>query len=149
MSDLDLDRLVAEKVMGWDVHYRLPAGERPSHEGVEHWRDHRNNTIYLPGQWSPATSEEAAFDVVRQMRSDGFSFKLWQPNDGFYETPTEPMVGAVASFICSRGPCEKHGNPHHNHHGAYDVEGKALCLVICKAALVAMKVIPEQTEIAG
>lgn len=140
MSDLDLDRLVAEKVMGWDVHYRLPAGERPSHEGVEHWRDHRNNTIYLPGQWSPTTSEEAAFEVVRKMRSDGFSFKLWQPHLYFGDNPVKAADDAVVSFICSSGPCERHGNKLENHHGAYDVDGETLCLAICKAALVALEV---------
>lgn len=141
---IDLDRLVAEKVMGWDVHFKLKPGERPLHEGEEHFRDPQNNTIYLPGQWSPSTSEEAALDVVRKMRGDGFSFKLWQPSTKGPELIRDRRQSTVVSFICGAGPCAEHGNPHHTHHGAYDIEGATLSMAVCRAALLAMKVITEE-----
>jgi hypothetical protein len=141
MTNREIDKLIAEKVMGWDVHYMLPFGERPSHEGVAHFKDHVNNTIYLPGQWTPSESEEAAFEVVAKLRKDGFSFKLWQPNIGPHLAPFGSLTDAKVSFICALGPCEKHGNNDYNHHGAYDVEAITVPLAICNAALVALKII--------
>lgn len=79
-----------------------------------------------------------AMSVVGQMRGDGFSFKAWQPASPGHDHPFMDG-GAVVSFVCSSGPCEKHGNPNHNHHGAYDVQDETLPLAICKAALIALK----------
>ncbi len=73
------------------------------------------------------------WDVVERMRKDGFSFTLWQPGD-------REGIQAVVSFICSKGPCEKHDNFHHNHHGAYDVEAETAPLAVCLAALKALKI---------
>lgn len=83
-----------------------------------------------------SNDEGVAFDlVVRHLRCDGFSFKLWQPA---CETGSEM---AKVSFICSRGPCPKHKNHRNNHHGAYEVESDTVAMAICKAALIAKKVI--------
>lgn len=45
---------------------------------------------------------------------------------------------AVVSFVCSKGPCEKHGNPYHNHHGTYNIVANTLPLAICRAAILAL-----------
>lgn len=79
-----------------------------------------------------------AMEVVEKMRADGFSWKAWQPatEDG---QPVTYSYGAVVSFVCSKGPCPKHGNPHQNHHGAYDVSAETLPMAICRAALIALR----------
>lgn len=89
-----------------------------------------------------------AMEVVEKMRGDGFSWKAWQPST---EPSTEPYNAgepplAVVSFVCSTGPCLKHGNPHCNHHGAYDVHEGTLPLAICKAALIALGKLPVQEQ---
>jgi hypothetical protein len=89
-----------------------------------------------------STDLVAAFEVVRKMQDDGFSFKLWQPSRG----PGITGDCSVVSFICGRGPCPKHGNPLNNHHGAYDVDAESIELAICKAALIALKVIPAERK---
>lgn len=74
----ELDALVAEKVMGWDVHFRLKLGERPHHEGREHLRDPEHNTVYLPEQWCPSSDITAAFEVVSKV---GIGLTLhWVPD---------------------------------------------------------------------
>lgn len=74
-----------------------------------------------------------AWAVVERMRADWFSFKGWQPSKDRHDH-------AVVSFICGAGPCPRHGNPHQNHHGAYDVEAETFPLAIARAALVALKI---------
>lgn len=78
-----------------------------------------------------------AMEVVEKMRADGWSWKAWQPSLDDLQVPTD--AGAVVSFICHYGPCEKHGNPHCNYHGACDVRADTLPLAICKAALLALR----------
>lgn len=80
-----------------------------------------------------------AMEVAEKMRADGFNFKAWQPASEPYNAGDPPLEHAIVSFVCSMGPCEKHGNPHCNHHGAYDVQADTLPLAICKAALLALR----------
>lgn len=122
----ELDALVAEKVMGWsavknkngysEVDYALMGGGLMSRDSG----------------WSPSENLEHIWDVVDQMRKDGFSFTCFQPSS-FRNT-------TIVSFICPMGPCEKHGNPNSTHHGAYDVEAETAPLAVCRAALMALKV---------
>lgn len=85
-----------------------------------------------------------AMEVTDKMRADGFNWKAWQPAT---EDAASPFVhGAIVSFVCSRGPCPKHGNPRQNHHGAYDVEGETLPMAICKAALIALGKLPSEEK---
>lgn len=65
-----LDRMVAHLVMGWDVDYRLPAGERPAHDGVAHFYDKSTRTLYLPEQWCPSSNPEQALQVLRHLQSE-------------------------------------------------------------------------------
>lgn len=89
--------------------------------------------------WSPSTHIAEAMEVADRMRNDWFSFKAWQPSKMPYNPGDPPLEIAVVSFICGMGPCTRHGTTHHNHHGAYDVEGETLPMAICKAALIALK----------
>lgn len=83
----------------------------------------------------------SAMEVVEKMRADSFSFKVFQPTKG----PEDPLLGhAVVSFVCGWGPCEKHGNPHYNHHGAYNIAAETLPMAICKAALIALGKLPSE-----
>jgi len=69
----DLDALIAETVMGWDIHFSDP-GFRG---GLPHWRDPENSTLYGPGNWSPSTDIEAAWKVVEKLRSYSFDFDFF------------------------------------------------------------------------
>jgi hypothetical protein len=90
-----------------------------------------------------STDIRNAFIVVEHMRKDGYAFRLTRHAH-------DPVVEhrAVVSFVCSSGPCEKHGNKAHNHHGAYDVEAPTSEQAICLAALTAVNaprvMVPEQ-----
>ena len=90
-------------------------------------------------EWRPSVRLDHALEVVHRMREDAFSFKAWQPSKTPYNEGDPPVEIAVVSFICSTGPCPRHGTTHHNHHGAYDIEGETLPMAICKAALIALK----------
>ena len=136
MSEIDVkigpghefDIIVAEKVMGW-TDWRIWPPDQPA--------------VKPPGEnsrpFSPSTEISAAMEVVARMRNDWFSFKAWQPSKMPYNPGDPPLEIAVVSFICGMGPCTRHGTTHHNHHGAYDVEGETLPMAICKAALIALK----------
>lgn len=128
----ELDRLVAEKVMGWSV-----KEDAQGYSEIDRALMGGGMMSRYQG-WSPSRNPEDIWDVVDRMRSDGFSFSLWQPGD-------REGMQAIVSFICSKGPCEKHGNPHHNHHGAYDIEAESAPLAVCLAALKALKVTGESS----
>lgn len=80
-----------------------------------------------------STEIRDAFLIVEHLRKDGYAFRLTQHAH-------DPVVDhrAVVSFVCSSGPCEKHGNVAQNHHGAYDVEAPTSEQAICLAALTAV-----------
>ena len=60
----ELDALIAEKVMGWDVHHR-----EPGFVLGEVWRDPAHSTLYRAGQWCPSSDWSAAFEVVNSIKS--------------------------------------------------------------------------------
>lgn len=72
----DLDALLAEKVMGWDIHYRLKPGERPNNEGREHFFDPVKRTLYLPEQWCPSSNREQAFEVLDHLVSEDWRLEI-------------------------------------------------------------------------
>lgn len=144
----ELDALVAEKVMNyrweqWETGHGLFAPD-----GTKVAKRFKTNRMRLELAPSPGAEcvptrplEEFssdisdAMDVKEKMRKDGFNFSMFESAAGFIRV----------SFICSSGPCEKHGNFQHNHHGAYDVEAKTAPLAICRAALAALKVSLEKS----
>lgn len=133
LTNEQIDRLVAEKVMEW-VHCATAGWWN---QIIPHRRDGRYQTgkvIQAPGNedipvWSPSSNISHAWEVSEKMRADGYTcFKLECP--GFDNW--------LASFICSLGPCKRHGTTTDNHHGSYDVEAMTACRAICEAALKAV-----------
>jgi hypothetical protein len=145
----ELNHLVATKVVGtklvkgiwaywrhapelWEaydpkVHRQYLAG---TEENLPLVYQHDENFL-SPHPLPYSTDLACALRVVDFMRKDGFSFKLWQPSAEIGSDLT------IVSFVCGHGPCEKHGNPRHNHHGAYDVEAETLPVAVCVAAVMA------------
>jgi hypothetical protein len=82
-----------------------------------------------------STDIKDAFLVVTAMREQGFAFRVLQMAVDPALTITDH---AIVDFVCSSGPCERHGNKQQNHHGAYHVEGKTIEQAICLAALKAL-----------
>ena len=68
MTNEEINKLVAEKVMGWDVNF-MSARELHGKKRL-HWRDHENSTIYLPEQWCPSENDEVAMQVVDKILSN-------------------------------------------------------------------------------
>ena len=68
----ELDALVAEKVMGWDVKYSDPTFRNDE----IHWRDPFNKTIYRVGEWSPSSNIAAAWEVVKKMALAQYQVRL-------------------------------------------------------------------------
>jgi Phage ABA sandwich domain len=60
MNLREIDRLVAEKVMGWE------AGK------------------YAYGSWFPTTNIADAWKVVEKLSKDGFEFQVWREKNGKY-----------------------------------------------------------------
>ncbi len=120
----EFDALIAQKVMGWRPGI-MPRGTEAWFTSPEgDWK----TANWIPRKdFQPSLQIADAWQVVVRMNEEGFSFHFFQLN----------KEGASVSFICGRGPCPQHGNPHHNHHGAYDIEASTAPLAICLAALEA------------
>lgn len=160
----ELDILVLSKILGWD----FPSDEKvqsmlEKHRLLNRWKKNASKEYRVPvggirvldevvyaraiqsgGKYTwkfdvemPSRDLKHAFMVVEAMRKDDFSFSLRQ-----FALPGTGRHHATVSFICNYGPCPKHPwNQANNHHGAYDVEAETIPLAICKAALIAKKVI--------
>ncbi len=89
MTPQEGDKLVAEKVMGWDVNFM--AARDPGSEQRLHWKDCENSTLYLPEQWCPSESREAAMDVVEKILSD------WKNEVEIHATACAPNDGVLWS----------------------------------------------------
>ncbi len=63
-----LDRMVAERVMKWDVNF-VDKGFR---EGRVQWRDPWNNCIYSPDQFCPSGNIADAWQVVEKLLENGW-----------------------------------------------------------------------------
>lgn len=138
----DLDVLVAEKVLGCKV-----VRYSKTSAGCECPRYTHGSSSSSDELKSYSKDLRDAWDIVDKMRADWFSFKMWQPSNAHYEPGQKVTDNAVVSFICSAGPCPKHGTKTHNHHGSYDIWGMTLPLAICMAALVAVKAVPAPKEV--
>lgn len=156
----DTDERVAAEVFGWRWYSQRgkaglnPNGERvfhfafPNYNPPSHWKNVVDDKPtgkgkeYLTdmGMARYSTDVAAAWSVVERMREDGFNFTL----NAF--TPDGYGGGCQVSFVCNKGPCEKHGNPHHNWHGATDVEAATFPEAVCKAALAAVTPNPQRAR---
>lgn len=114
-----LDRLVAEEVMGWDTHFRLKPGERPAHEGEEHFRDPVNSTLYLPDQWCPSSDSEQSQKVLAELLSEH-----WDCEVTITISRGSPEDDKTYDVLIRQGPDE----------GRASVE-YSMELAICKAAV--------------
>jgi len=86
MTNQELDRLAAEKAMGW--HMGALVGE-PA------WLDQSNTIIYFCADWHPSTNREQAMMLLDKMGAEqyalcknppefrsGYSFDFWRRCDG-------------------------------------------------------------------
>jgi hypothetical protein len=111
----ELDERIGLEIMGWKL-------QSSRFVGLCYLVDDRKTVRY------PSQRIDDAFLVVERMREDGYdSFKLACYSGKW-----------VAEFYCGKGPCERHGWPHENYHGAKEEAGTAP-LAIALAALAAMK----------
>lgn len=126
----ELDALVAHHVYGHQV---LLADGRPT-------------SLYFGGDTEPlpAYSSDPAhlLSVVTRMRQNGFWFTASLP-------PAEASLPSYArvSFICSRGPCERHGSFQQRAHGAFEVEGVSFTHAAALAAVIAKGGLPHPKEL--
>lgn len=67
---MDLDRWIAENVMGWVPH------------GDWCYENHPDNVLILSSDWHPTRNIQQAFEVVEKMREDGYGFALELPMSG-------------------------------------------------------------------
>lgn len=63
---MSIDKLVAEKVMGW----------RPHPDGPAWWQDSEGATQSKISTWSPSTNHNDAWEMVEAMKARGFRLKL-------------------------------------------------------------------------
>lgn len=70
MSDDELNRLIAEKVMGWHV---------GGYGGEPYWLNGKGMHAWPIDDWQPTQDIAQAWQVVERMRQLGFDFELqWQ-----------------------------------------------------------------------
>lgn len=126
----ELDRLVAEKVMGWPW-YALAAHEPGSRPYPHCYTDQGRNRLYVyDGEdnhvFSPSTDIARAWQVVEKMYEHGLSVTVCRWH---CEQPSRVQV------LKSRSPCMACERSH-----ADDVEvyGPTTPLAICRAALAAL-----------
>jgi hypothetical protein len=114
----ELDALVAEKVMGWDIHFKDPE----LRGGKEHWRDHERSTNWLPEQWCPSSDISAAWEVLEKVQD----------------------VGSLERFGGFGWRCEVHSvSPNFVDCAA---EGDTAPLAICRAALKAVSLTQQPSK---
>ena len=113
----ELDRLVAEKVMGWD-----PDNQANNSEFNPQWFDSRHGFWWIGEwgeegtySWSPSAIIAHAWEVVERMRGQGLWFQLTAPHPGSIDP----------QWRCSFG-------------GVYLGIGDTAPLAICRAALKAV-----------
>jgi hypothetical protein len=118
-----------------DPYEKRAQGEYWIPDGFYANKDEKGRITYRQDIPRYSTEISDAFLVVTAMREQGFTFRVLQ-------LAVDPALSitdrAIVDFVCSFGPCEKHGNKSDNHHGAYNIEGKTIEQAICLAALKAL-----------
>lgn len=112
----ELDRTIAEKVMGWT--HRASPEDNSYHT---FYREH--GTVVL--HWSPSTNIAHAFEVVERMTSLGFEHLAINRSD---ETP---------EWLVWFGRNQRWTKPREEANEV-EVEAEAVCMAICLAALKAV-----------
>jgi len=129
LSGAELDRAVAERVMGWhqetDYDYKPPQINWVDKNGdFQEIANCEGQLANLP-LWKPSESIEAAFQVVEKMRERGFVFQL---TDRFATYP-RPWWAEFAT------PDSEYGGQHF---------ASTIPEAVCFAALEAMRQLTEQ-----
>jgi len=117
---LELDRLVAEWVMGW------------KEEHIEDDRWHINANFWCRGneigpqvqKWSPSTDIAAAMKVVQKLLEKGFRVSMYSPWKG--QSNSSAIPEWTVYILGNQG--------FHT-----EADGRTLPLAICRAALLAIK----------
>lgn len=118
---------VAEEIMGWKW-------EDSNQEGITEglWIKPDKSSVSVDS-WNPTQDIFAAFEVVNEMRKNGWDFSM---------TDIGPSIRS-AKFSCSHGPCKRHGNTENDWHGSL-IAAKSELLAICLAAIAAINRPSEQ-----
>ena len=113
----ELDRLVAEKVMGWRLECFANASRTPMA-----YSD-KNAKIMASADWSPSTNIAHAWGVVEHLERMGGLISNMYSQGGCWSVGIEPM-------------------PESNLHPCYRAIGSTAPLAICRAAIKAAASLP-------
>ena len=99
----DIDKRIAEEVMGWEFHC-LGLGDNPRYRtGSTNAHPSGYNLEYLPHF---STDIKATFLVVEKMREDGYTFLLYDNEDGdWFANFGETIETAVAEETIPMAIC--------------------------------------------
>ncbi|RLG44476.1 MAG: hypothetical protein DRN81_04505 [Thermoproteota archaeon] len=117
----ELDRLMAEEVMGWEEGEDFDC----SKEGPLIYYPSRNRV--LGRKWSPSTDIAAAWEVIRKMLDSGWGCEIYSPNNPY------ALENADKWFVvfAKSGPIVMQLN--------FSAKAPSAPLAICRAALLAVK----------
>ena len=129
----ELDRLEAEKVMGWK---RTTEGAPP---GCAYWKDDDGfiQAAEDPGgslNWSPSTDIAAAWEVVRKMLDSGWGCEIYSPNNPYALEDADKWFVVFAKS----GPIVMQLD--------FRAKAPSAPLAICHAALLAVEATQEKEE---
>ena len=127
LSDLDLDAVVAEEVMGA---YREPD---PLHGWRWFYYGKEGGWTWTTRKFS--TDPIASYQLKQEMRRQGWTLTIW-----LYVTGHTRV-----SVACPFGPCERHGNTSNNWHGVEAVAADEL-RAIAIASVRAVRAVRAQKE---
>ena len=112
------DRLVAEKVMGWEEGTNFYIRENRLMLVAAIWDANKQQWIPTSGlPWSPSTDIAAAWQVLEAMRRNGGRYRIWSPCAEDDEWEVELFPGNSDEAAIARAP--------------------SLPLAICRATLLA------------
>ena len=127
MNEKEIDRQIAEKVMGWEwVEFR----ERYPHADRDYWcivGDIARTYVRSAKNWTPSTNIAHAFEVVDKMDEDGFDYRI------LCDHSSEKTEYEVEFYkLLTNGSIVESG-------GQLFYDKKEKAMAICKAALKAVK----------
>lgn len=116
-----MDRLVAEKVMGWRLNESGFWAGSPNH--LMHYPPQPQYAMCDNRYWKPFTKIQDAMQVAQRMKFLGFAFGCWDVSP-----VSSVMRGPRAAFVRSVHPPKVDDS----------VGGRTLAEAICRAALAAL-----------
>jgi hypothetical protein len=125
MTPEQINRAVAERVMGWHRDIRPIVDENGDPLDVESWWRGHETTACRVSEWTPFSDLLQAFEVQAAMREQGYGLVLTSPWSRMPHCPWR------AVFI----PHHREGREHLHFTNS---ESESLAAAICRAALRAM-----------